>query len=261
MPDMPHGPHTPSVRPQPHVTPPTAANPPLLPRTRRPPNPPNPSILQGHVTCETDALIRPNTTEELAAAIAAVNKRAGTEGRTLKMRATRDGFASMASFPCSYQPSDPSAPISQQLRVGILMDDMNKLLSVNKANHQMRVQAQMQLHDLYQAATANEMSIPRSSLPWWQGLTLGGIVSTTSHGSGHNVTSMIVSSCLMRRGGPAVGRQKHLRFVCIPVVLVGLGFKTLNPGALRWGHPGSGDSKQQKSVRRQGESAGASGRT
>lgn len=74
------------------------------------------------------------------------------------------------------------------------------MLAVDKANNRMRVQAQMMTKDLYPAATAAGLSVPRSSLPWWQELTLGGVVATSSNGTGLNVTSMIVSGRRLARG-------------------------------------------------------------
>jgi FAD/FMN-containing dehydrogenase len=75
-----------------------------------------------------------------------------------------------------------------------MMDKMTKVLSVDKGKKQLRVQAQMNLKDLYATADANDMSTPRSALPWWQGLTLAGVFATSSHGTGNNATSMIVSA-------------------------------------------------------------------
>lgn len=81
------------------------------------------------------------------------------------------------------------------------MDKMTKVLSVDSAKKQMRVQAQMTLKELYAAADAADMSTPRSALPWWQGLTLAGVFATSSHGTGNNVTSMIVSADACRIAG------------------------------------------------------------
>jgi len=74
-----------------------------------------------------------------------------------------------------------------------MLEKMNKVLGVDKEKKQMKVQAQMTLKNLYDAADAAQLSTPRSALPWWQGLTLGGVFSTSSHGTGNNVTHMIVS--------------------------------------------------------------------
>jgi FAD/FMN-containing dehydrogenase len=74
-----------------------------------------------------------------------------------------------------------------------MLEKMNKVLAVDQATKKIKVQAQMTLKQLYEAADANNLSTPRSALPWWQGLTLGGVFSTSSHGTGNNVTHMIVS--------------------------------------------------------------------
>ncbi|WIA11663.1 hypothetical protein OEZ85_011764 [Tetradesmus obliquus] len=150
--------------------------------------------LYGHTTCSTDELVRPESTEQLAAAVKDLRARAQQQGRPLKMRATRPQFATMHSMPCAEQPTLLS-PFEVQgkkpIVVGIMMDKMTKVLSVDSAKKQMRVQAQMTLKELYAAADAADMSTPRSALPWWQGLTLAGVFATSSHGTGNNVTSMI----------------------------------------------------------------------
>lgn len=182
---------------------------------------------QGWTTCASDMLIVPESTEQLAAAIKDVRAKAAAQGRPLKMRATRPGFATMHSMPCVAQPSSLSPFLvrdQKPLVVGILMNKMVGVLGIDHDKKQLRVQAQMTLKGLYETADANEMSTPRSALPWWQGLTLAGIFSTTSHGTGLNVTSMLVSlllglsrrhvglvvnACfcfaLRRKGGKAVG--------------------------------------------------------
>lgn len=131
-------------------------------------------------------------------------------------------FASIASFPCIQQPSDPpaaangsaAAAAKPALRVGVMMDRMSRLLAVDKANNQISVEAQMTLKELYAAANAHGLSVPRMSLPWWQGLTLAGIHATSAHGSGNNVTSMIVR-------GRALGRGARSRAGARPLGLCG----------------------------------------
>jgi FAD/FMN-containing dehydrogenase len=75
----------------------------------------------------------------------------------------------------------------------LMLEKMNKVLGVDKEKQQLRVQGQMTLKEFYTAADEAHLSVPRFGLPWWQGLTLGGVFSTASHGSGNNVTHMIVS--------------------------------------------------------------------
>jgi FAD/FMN-containing dehydrogenase len=81
-----------------------------------------------------------------------------------------------------------------QLCCSLMLEKMNKVLAVDKEKQQLRVQGQMTMKDFYAAADEAGLSVPRFGLPWWQGLTLGGVFSTASHGSGNNVTHMIVSS-------------------------------------------------------------------
>lgn len=91
---------------------------------------------------------------------------------------------------------------------------MDKVLAIDQDKRQMRVQGQITLKDFYAAATAAGLSIPRGSLPWWQGLTLAGIMATTSHGSGLNTTSMIVSARTRLLGSD--GRRRCLFVALAP---------------------------------------------
>lgn len=50
-------------------------------------------------------LIAPESTAELSAAIKDVRRRAEAEGRPLRMRPARNGFATMSSFACTNQPT------------------------------------------------------------------------------------------------------------------------------------------------------------
>jgi hypothetical protein len=50
-------------------------------------------------------MIAPESTAELSQAIKNVRARAESEGRPLKMRPARNGFATMASFACAHQPT------------------------------------------------------------------------------------------------------------------------------------------------------------
>ncbi|KAI8472152.1 MAG: hypothetical protein J3K34DRAFT_415296 [Monoraphidium minutum] len=154
--------------------------------------------LYEHTTCLTDQLIRPASTAELSAAIKEVAAKAAAAGRPLKMRTAHTKFATMQSFPCPIQPADPKTGVRPTTKradapyvAGIMMDKMTKVLSHDKATNLLRVQAQINIRELLEYGNANGISPPRSSLPWWQGLTLGGIFATASHGSGLHVTSMI----------------------------------------------------------------------
>lgn len=97
---------------------------------------------------------------------------------------------------------DPSAaaptplaisPASNVTTVTLLQDNMNKLLSVDKAAYQMRVQTGMLVTQLLKEATASGMSVPLGSVPAFGDLTLGGVLVTGAHGTGHLTTSSLVS--------------------------------------------------------------------
>jgi FAD/FMN-containing dehydrogenase len=70
---------------------------------------------------------------------------------------------------------------------------MNKVLAVDHAAKQMRVQAGMLITQLLREATAAGMSVPLGSVPAFGDLTLGGVLVTGAHGTGHQATSSLVS--------------------------------------------------------------------
>lgn len=88
--------------------------------------------MQGWATCQTDMLIHPESTEQLAAAIKDVKAQAAKMGRPLKMRAGRPEYGSMTSLPCPYQ-TTLVTPFTVKgktpLVVGIMMDKMNKVMA------------------------------------------------------------------------------------------------------------------------------------
>lgn len=86
--------------------------------------------MQGWATCQTDILIRPESTQELASAIKDVKSQAAKMGRPLKMRAGRPEYATMNSLPCPRQ-TTLVTPFTVKgkapLIVGIMMDKMDKV--------------------------------------------------------------------------------------------------------------------------------------
>ena len=77
------------------------------------------------------------------------------------------------------------------------MDKMDKVLAVDHAAKTMTVQAQMNLGQLYAAATSNNMSVMTGVVPAWAGLTLAGIMASSAHGSGYQQQSVLVSGLLL----------------------------------------------------------------
>lgn len=79
----------------------------------------------------------------------------------------------------------------------VLHERLNKVLAVDRAKNQMRVGAGMDVKELTTAATKAGMSVPVGSMPAYAGLTLGGVLLTSAHGSGFGTVHNLVR-------GPAV---------------------------------------------------------
>jgi FAD/FMN-containing dehydrogenase len=75
--------------------------------------------------------------------------------------------------------------------VGILQDKMNKTVVYNASKHTMTIQAGMKLREFAAEATRVGMSVQVGSLPAYAGLTVGGVLSTSGHGSGDQATSNV----------------------------------------------------------------------
>jgi FAD/FMN-containing dehydrogenase len=79
------------------------------------------------------------------------------------------------------------------LTVGVMLDDMNKVLEVNSKAHTLRVQGQILYKDVYEAATAAGLSVKGGSVGFWQGLTIAGSIAAGTHGTGLGMESNVVS--------------------------------------------------------------------
>jgi FAD/FMN-containing dehydrogenase len=109
----------------------------------------------------------------------------------------RSLFHSTAIFPCPNQelalPQNDGTnsvhPSSDVFSVAILNDKLDQVVAVDAAKHQMTVGAGMDMNKLFKHATENSMSVQLMTLPFYAGLTLGGILSTASHGTGDRLPS------------------------------------------------------------------------
>lgn len=117
------------------------------------------------------------------------------------LKAAAGGGASLPLSPLSSAVS----PASNVTSVTLLLDSMNKVLSVDKAANQMRVQAGMLVTHLLEEATAQGLSVPLGAVPAFGDLTLGGVLVTGAHGSGHLSTSCLVRESFAQRFGDALG--------------------------------------------------------
>lgn len=113
-------------------------------------------------------------------------------------------FHSTTSFVCPNQfgsfPKKGADSTQQQqqktISVGILQDKMNKTVSYDSQKHIMTIQAGMKLREFTAEATRVGMSVQVGSLPAYAGLTVGGVLSTSAHGSGDQATSTICDTLI-----------------------------------------------------------------
>jgi FAD/FMN-containing dehydrogenase len=68
---------------------------------------------------------------------------------------------------------------------------MNRVISVDTELHQLTVEAGITLQTMVDAAQANRMSMTAGVSPAYGNLSLGGVISTSAHGSGLGVASII----------------------------------------------------------------------
>ncbi len=153
------------------------------------------------MTCQTSAVLEPNSTADLAAALKSYSKLADATGRSLKVRATHSKFHGTTAFNCPagsaniFRPEDGNRTAfgaAPDLSVGVLLNGMNRLLAVDPENHRLTVQAGMTVKQLLEVATANGMSVPLGAVPAFADLMVGGVLLTGAHGSNYGGRSNLV---------------------------------------------------------------------
>lgn len=125
-----------------------------------------------------------------------------------------------------------NASASQQkpvISVGILQDKMNKTVSHDPIKHTMTIQAGMKLREFAAEATRLGMSVQVGSLPAYAGLTMGGVLSTSGHGSGDQATSNICDTLISltwidHQGNirKSARHDKEVKLFCGGMGLIGL---------------------------------------
>jgi hypothetical protein len=175
------------------------------------------AAVYGGFKCYVDALVRPTTTNELADAVKQLRAGAAAAGKPLKIRTSRAHFHGTSTFGCpgAFGPgygspvpfTDPSASSSvAPSTAGVLVDALDKVLSVDRSNYQIVVQAGLRVDKLLQWAEANGMSMERGAPTTYAELTISGVIATGGHATGYNITSNFVSG-----GGGMSGLQGSWR--------------------------------------------------
>lgn len=157
--------------------------------------------------CTSDVHLAPKSTEEVSHLVKEllVVSHNSTSQNSLKIRATRHDFHSFAGFVCagkrfntkrefthpkinSDENVDNNKPPGS---VTMLLHLMNRVISVDTELHQLTVEAGITLQTMVDAAQANGMSMTAGVSPAYGNLSLGGVISTSAHGSGLGVASII----------------------------------------------------------------------
>ncbi|CAL9766611.1 unnamed protein product [Musa acuminata subsp. burmannicoides] len=117
--------------------------------------------------CHVAAVAYPSTEQELLFAVS------GATAKQQHMKAVTRYSHSIPKLSCPGGPSGQGLVISTQR--------LNRSVRVDMAASRMTFEAGITLRQLLDAAAARGLALPHS--PYWQGVTLGGLLSTGSHGS------------------------------------------------------------------------------
>eukprot|EP00775_Hariotina_reticulata_P007191 gene7191-7405_t len=164
-----------------------------------------------YVQCFANDLIIPSSTQEVASAVSFYYNKT-RHGQPVTLRVSRPMFHSSQNFPCPNSPLKPPA-ISQNippaerrptekistampLSVGVMQTKLNKILAKDYKKWTMRVQPGIRYTEFLAQAEKAGMSVQIGTPTAYAGLTLAGVLATTSHGSGDKTTSAIWDTLL-----------------------------------------------------------------
>eukprot|EP00878_Enallax_costatus_P001016 GHUV01001150.1.p1 GENE.GHUV01001150.1~~GHUV01001150.1.p1 ORF type:complete len:631 (+),score=62.78 GHUV01001150.1:321-2213(+) len=145
-----------------------------------------------YIQCYGTSLVIPENTSQVTQAVAYYYSKAKA-GQPVTMRTSRPRFHSSADFVCPISPAQSAAGgksvttekgAKTPITVGILQTKLNKVLAVDKQKYTMRIGAGMKYTEFLKAATQAGMSVQIGTPTAYGGLTLGGVLATSAHGSG-----------------------------------------------------------------------------
>ena len=171
------------------------------------------TAVYGIVKCYADALIRPTSTQQLADAVRQLRTASSSAGKRLKIRVSRSRFHGTTTFTCpgAYGPGDgspvlftnpwaelakstPTASSAAPSTAGVLIDQLDKVLSIDRSKNQIVVQTGLRIDKLLKWAEANGFSMERGAPSTYAELSIAGVIATGGHGTGANITSNFVSA-------------------------------------------------------------------
>jgi hypothetical protein len=145
--------------------------------------------------CTSDRHVAPTSTQDVSDLVKELLT--ATSSRPVKVRATRHDFHCMNGFVCPGHRANTKREFSHTLStetpasVTLLLHLMNRVIAVDTAKSQLTVGAGITLQAMVDAAEANGMSVPAGVMPAYGNLSLGGVISTSAHGSGLGTASTL----------------------------------------------------------------------
>ncbi|KAK1275151.1 hypothetical protein QJS04_geneDACA016022 [Acorus gramineus] len=124
-------------------------------------------IFPDRSTCKVASVARPSNEADLLSIVSDASQ------KKQHMKVVTVYSHSMPKLSC------PGGPEGKGLVISTVK--LNKVVSVDPLKRQMTVESGITLRGLIDAAAANGLALPHS--PYWQGVTLGGLIGTGSHGS------------------------------------------------------------------------------
>jgi len=178
-----------------------------------------------YLRCSASAIVVPENTAQLVGVIKEYYAKAKS-GVPVTIRSSRPSFHSSATFPCP-GPAQKSPAVTPAvtteagprkatgaapITVAVHHQKLNKVIAKNPMGpYTLTVGAGMDLNELTAAATKNGMSVQIGSLCAYAGLTVGGILATSAHGSGDQTVSMMVDTVLAVKLIDGMGNVKVIK--------------------------------------------------
>jgi hypothetical protein len=185
--------------------------------------------IYGRIKCYADAVVRPTSTEQLAAAVKQLRAASAAAGKSLKIRVSRSVFHGTPTFGCPgffgpgygspvpfTQPYDapPFSSAAAPTTAAVLIDALDQVTAVDRPGLRVTVQVGRRIDRFLKWAEENGFSMERGAPSTYAELSISGVIATGGHGVGHNVTCNMVRARRRAggRGGSGIARRPaHLQ--------------------------------------------------
>lgn len=149
-----------------------------------------------YLRCTIDQQVTVSSTQEVSDLIKRYTNSRSDEA--VRIRATHRRFHSSNGLVCpgqrgsSYAEYQKVNPADDSLTsIMVLINTMNKVVSVDSKRHLVTVEAGMSLRELALAAEAHSMSVPAGSFTPYANLTVAGVVLTSAHSTAYRKSSSL----------------------------------------------------------------------